>query len=137
MRSFNTVMLIGRLTSDPQVHESKKEGGKSVTTFSIALNRNWKNKEGVLVEATDFQKIVSFGKLGNVVAKYLKKGRAVLVSGKLRSNSYTAQDGSRRYITEVVMEDFNFLDSLAKSGAAVENDEEVEVGEEVEDKVTA
>jgi len=104
-------MLIGRLTSDPIVYEARKEGGKPVTTFSIALNRNWKNSEGILVEKTDFQKVVAFGKLGEIVAKYLKKGKPVLVAGRLQANSYQAQDGSKRYVTEVVMEDFNFMDS--------------------------
>jgi single-strand DNA-binding protein len=62
---------------------------------------------------------VAFGKLGEIVGTYLKKGRAVLVSGRLNNSSYIAKDGTKKYSTEVVLEDFNFLASGKKKTAAV------------------
>ena len=113
MSSFNKVLLHGNITSNPEVHPSKS-GGKAVTTFSVATDRNWKNKQGEKVHATDFHRVVAFGKLGEIVGTYLKKGSPVLLSGRLSSRSYVADDGAKRYITEVVMDDFNFLSSRKK-----------------------
>lgn len=113
MRSFNKVMLHGRLTSDPEVKPAKN-GGSNVVTFSLATNRDWKNKEGEIVSHTDFHRVVAFGKLGDIVGQYLKKGLPVLLSGRLSNRSYLAQDGGKRYITEVVMDDFNFLSRAKK-----------------------
>lgn len=110
MRSFNKVMLYGNLTSDPEVKPTKT--GRSLTTFSLATNRDWKNKEGELISETDFHKVVAFGKLAEIVGTYLKKGRPVLVCGRLRNRSYiSSKDGGKRYVTEVVLDDFNFLSS--------------------------
>lgn len=109
----NKVLLVGNLTADPQVIPTKT--GTSMSTFSVAVNRGWKNKDGERVSETDFHKVVAFGKLGEITGTYLKKGRKVLVSGRLKNGSYTAKDGSKRYTTEVVMDDFNFLSSGVKS----------------------
>ena len=113
-------MLHGRLTADPELRPAKN--GSHVATFSIATNRDWKTKEGEVLAHTDFHKIVAFGKLGEIVATYLKKGRAVLVAGRLNNTSYVAKDGGKRYVTEVVLEDFNFL----ASGKKAEKGEEKE-----------
>ncbi|MEK7524124.1 MAG: single-stranded DNA-binding protein [Patescibacteria group bacterium] len=126
MRSFNKVMLYGNLTSDPEVRPTKT--GTSFTTFSIATNRDWKNKEGAVVSETDFHKVVAFGKLGEIVGEYLKKGRPVLVCGRLTNRSYTNKEGIKRYVTEVVLDDFNFLSSGRKKAEKKETQEaEVEV----------
>lgn len=106
-RSFNKVMLYGNLTSDPEVRPTKT--GRSFTTFSIATNRDWKTKDSELVSETDFHKIVAFGKLGEIVGKHLKKGHPILVSGRLHNRSYETNEGGKRHITEVVIDDFNFL----------------------------
>ena len=113
MRSFNKVMLHGRLTSDPEVKASQK--GQTITVFSVATNRDWKNKDGEVISHTDFHRVVAFGKLGDIVGKYLKKGLPVLLSGRLSNRSYMAADGGKRYITEVVMDDFNFLSRAKKA----------------------
>ena len=125
MRSFNKVMLYGNLTSDPEIKQTKTGG--SFTTFSLATNRDWKNKEGVMVSETNFHKIVAFGHLGEIVGKYLKKGRPVLVSGRLSNRSYLAKDGAKRYVTEIVLDDFNFLSSGKKK-----TENKAEVSETVE-----
>lgn len=114
-------MLHGRLTSDPDMKPAKN--GRVVTTFSLATNRDWTNKEGTRVTETDFHRIVAFGKLGEVVGTYLKKGRPVLVSGRLTNRSYLNEKGEKRYITEIVLDDFNFLATStgrAKKDAAKE-----------------
>ena len=124
MSSFNKVMLHGNLTADPEVRPSEK--GKPVVTFSIATNRNWKNKQGETVSQTDFHRVVAFGNLGGVVSTYLKKGFPVLVSGRRSNRSYVNKEGEKRYTTEVVMEDFNFLSSR-KSLAAKKEEQPQEV----------
>lgn len=115
-------MLYGNLTADPEVRLAKN--GKPFATFSVATNRGWKNKEGERLVEADFHKVVAFGKVGEIAGTYLKKGRPVLVSGRLSNRSYETKEGSKRYITEVVMDDFNFLSSSRK--AAEEKGEEVE-----------
>lgn len=102
-------MLYGNLTSDPEVRQTKTGG--ALTTFSLATNRDWKNKDGEVVSETDFHKVVAFGKLGEIVGTYLKKGRPVLVCGRLSNRSYVNKEGSKRYVTEVILDDFNFLSS--------------------------
>lgn len=113
MKSFNKVMLHGNLTSNPEVKTAKN--GNSFTTFSIATNRNWKDKDGKAVAATEFHRAIAFGKLGEIVGGYLKKGSPVLISGRLSSRSYVSKEGDKRYITEIVLEDFNFLESRKRS----------------------
>lgn len=113
MRSFNKVMLYGNLTADPEVRVAKN--GRPFSTFSIATNGGWKNKDGERVAQTDFHKIIAFGKLGEITGTYLKKGRPVLVSGRLSNRSYETDKGEKRYITEVVMDDFNFLSGTKKA----------------------
>lgn len=118
MRGFNKVMLCGNLTSDPEVIPTKN--GSSFTTFSLATNRDWKDKEGNVVSHTDFHKVVAFKKLGEIVGTYLKKGYPVLVSGRLSNRSYVAKDGNKRYVTEVILDDFNFMSGKKR----VESEEE-------------
>lgn len=109
MRTFNKVMLYGNLASDPEVKPTKT--GRPLTTFSVATNEGWTNKDGEKVSHTDFHRIVAFGKLAEITGRYLKKGRPVIVSGRLKNSSYKAQDGSKRFSTEVVLQDFNFMPS--------------------------
>lgn len=108
-------MLHGRLTADPEVKPAKN--GRTVTTFSVATNRNWKNKQGELVSETNFHRVVAFGKLAEITGEYLRKGRPVLVSGRLNNSSYVSKEGTKKYKTEVVLEDFNFLSGGAKAKA--------------------
>lgn len=115
MRHLNKVMLHGNLTADPEMRPSKTGG--SVTTFSLATNRDWKNKEGKTISSTDFHRMVAFGRYGEVIGKYFKKGMPVIVSGRLSNRSYLGQDGKKRYVTEVVVEDFNFLSQRKEQDA--------------------
>lgn len=102
---MNKVLLTGRLTRDPELRSTTS--GLEVTSFSIAVNRNFKNKEGN-IEA-DFFNVSVFGKQAENVAKYCFKGSQVGVEGRLQSRSYEAQDGTKRYVTDVVADRVEFL----------------------------
>ena len=107
-RSFNQTILMGNLTRDPDLRQIPS--GQSVCSFSLALNRSYKNKEGEWTEATDFVDVVAWGPLGERVAQYVTKGRPVLVSGRLQSRQWE-QDGQKRNKLEVVANDVTFLGS--------------------------
>lgn len=104
---MNKVVLIGRLTKDPELRFTAGTGS-AVTTFTLAVDRNFKNKDGQ--READFINIVVWNKLAEVVANNLTKGRQVAVSGRIQTRTYEGNDGQKRYVTEVVMEDFQFLD---------------------------
>jgi single-strand DNA-binding protein len=103
---LNKVVLIGRLTKDPELRFTPG-AGTAVATFSLAVDRRIK-KEGQ-AEA-DFINCVAFGKTAEIMAQYLNKGRLVGVSGSIRTGSYEAKDGTRRYTTDVYVEEFQFLE---------------------------
>ena len=103
---FNRAIVIGNLTRDPEM--KALPSGISVTTFSIATNRVWKDKEGKQQESTDYHNIVVFGKQAETVAKYLKKGSSALVEGRMQTRSWDAKDGSKKYRTEIVADRIQF-----------------------------
>jgi single-strand DNA-binding protein len=105
-RSFNQVTLMGNLTRDPELRTTPN--GQSVCSFSLALNRSYKNASGEWTEATDYVDVVAWAALGERVAQYLSKGRPCLVSGRLQSRSWE-QDGQKRNKLEVVANDVTFL----------------------------
>ncbi|MBI5906529.1 single-stranded DNA-binding protein [Candidatus Saccharibacteria bacterium] len=106
-RSFNQVTLMGNLTRDPELRSTPN--GQSVCSFSLALNRSYKNStSGEWVEATDYVDVVAWGPLGERVAQYLTKGRPALVSGRLQSRNWE-QEGQKRSKVEVVANDVTFL----------------------------
>lgn len=105
-RSFNHVVLMGNLTRDPELRTTPN--GQSVCSFSLALNRSWKGADGSMQEATDYVDVTAWGPLGENIAKFVTKGRPVLVSGRLQSRSWE-QDGQKRSKVEVVASDVTFL----------------------------
>lgn len=100
--NLNKVMLIGRVTRDPEMRTT--QGGQSVTTLSIATNRVYTDKNGQKQEQAEFHNIVFWGKLAEIVSQYVQKGQVIYVDGRLQTRVYTAQDGTERRITEVVAE---------------------------------
>ena len=119
-RSFNQVTLMGNLTRDPELRTTPN--GQNVCSFSLALNRSYRNAEGNWQEVTDFVEIVAWGPLGERVAQYLSKGRPALVSGRLQSRSWE-QDGQKRNKLEVVAQDVTFLGSPGGSSTPVSMEE--------------
>jgi single-strand DNA-binding protein len=107
-RSLNQVTLMGNLTRDPELRQTPN--GQNVCSFSLALNRSYKDQAGQWQEATDFIDVVAWGPLAERVAQYLSKGRRCLVQGRLQSRSWE-QDGQKRSKVEVLASDVTFLDS--------------------------
>jgi single-strand DNA-binding protein len=99
---------MGNLTRDPELRQTPT--GQNVTSFSLALNRSYKDQSGEWQEATDYIDIVCWGPLAERVAQYLSKGRRCLVQGRLQSRSWE-QDGQKRSKVEVLANDVTFLDS--------------------------
>ena len=114
MANLNKVMLIGRLTRDPETRSTA--GGNSVTKFGLAVNRSYRKKDSdEQVEEVTFVDIEAWGKTGETFARYMKKGRPAYIEGRLRLDSWE-KDGQKRTKLLVVMEDFQFLDSGDRSG---------------------
>jgi single-strand DNA-binding protein len=106
-RSVNQVILMGNLTRDPELRTTPN--GQSVCSFSLALNRAYKDQSGEWQEATDYIDVVAWGPLGERVSQYLSKGRRALVQGRLQSRSWE-QEGQKRSKVEVLASDVTFLD---------------------------
>lgn len=111
-RSLNQVTLMGNLTRDPELRQTPT--GQNVTSFSLALNRSYKDASGEWKEVTDYIDIVCWGPLAERVAQYLSKGRRCLVQGRLQSRSWE-QEGQKRSKVEVLANDVTFLDSRGGS----------------------
>lgn len=112
---MNKVILIGNLTKDPDFRTTTS--GTSVCSFSIAVNRRFQNQAGEKV--ADFFNIVAWRQLGELCNKYLSKGRKVCVAGELQNRSYDAKDGTKRYVTEIVADDIEFLTPRSQEGLPV------------------
>lgn len=107
-RSINQVILMGNLTRDPELRQTPN--GQNVVSFSLALNRSYKDASGEWQEATDYIDVVAWAALAERVAQYLTKGRRCLVVGRMQSRSWE-QDGNKRSKVEVLANDVTFLDS--------------------------
>ncbi len=106
-KSFNQAIIMGNLTRDPELRSTP--GGQQVASFSVATNRTWMDGNGERKEAVEYHEIVAWGKLGELAAQYLAKGRKVMVVGRLQTQSWE-KDGVKRQRTEIVASDVNFLD---------------------------
>ena len=113
-RSVNQVILMGNLTRDPELRNTPN--GQSVCSFSLALNRSYKDASGEWQEATDYIDVTAWGPLGERVSQYLTKGRRCLVQGRLQSRSWE-QEGVKRSKVEVLASDVTFLDSRGGEGS--------------------
>ena len=103
----NRVQLIGHLGQDPEV--KRLNNGSTLARFSLATTERYKNKEGERVEDTQWHNIVIWGNLAEVAEKYLQKGKEIALEGKLNHRSYEDQEGNKRYVTEVVANEFLML----------------------------
>ena len=107
---MNKVVLIGRLTKDPDL-KFTAGSGTAVSRFTVAVNRQFKKDE------TDFINCVAFGKTAETISPYLTKGRQIAVTGSIRTGSYEAQDGTKRYTTDVAVESFEFIGSKGSNNS--------------------
>jgi single-strand DNA-binding protein len=108
MAGINKVIIVGNLGKDPEV--SYVPSGAAVAKFSVATSETWKDKNtGEKKERTEWHRIVAWDKLGEICGKYLAKGRQVYVEGKLQTHSYDDKEGVKRYVTEIIAQDVEFL----------------------------
>ena len=112
---LNKVMLIGRVTKDPEVRAL--QSGQSVATFSVATNRQWKDAQGQKQEKAEFHNIVAWRKLAEIIQQYVKKGARLYVEGRMETRSWEDPQGQKKYRTEVVLDNMIMLDSKG-SGAS-------------------
>ena len=107
MFSLNRAQLVGNLTRDPELRNIPS--GQAVTSFSVATNRRWKDKDGATQDATEFHNVTAWGKLAEIAHQYLKKGNKVYVEGRLQTRTWDGQDGTKRNKTDIVAENMIFL----------------------------
>lgn len=125
---MNKVILIGRLTKDPETRYT--QSGLQVTTFTLAVDRRFAKKDSGQPKA-DFIPIVAWRKLAEICANNLSKGRRVGVYGQMQVRTYDAKDGSKRYITEVLADEVEFLDKKAGGSQQAAQDGMQDVDDEV------
>lgn len=102
---LNKVLLYGNLTRDPEL--KALPSGQQVANFAIATNRTYKDKNGAKQEQTEFHNVVAFGRTAEVIAQYMKKGRPMMVEGRIQTRSWE-KDGAKQYRTEIIVENFQF-----------------------------
>lgn len=125
---MNKVFLVGNLTRDPEL--ATTNSGVSVCRFSIAVQRRFSNAEGE--READFFNIITWRGQADICAKYLKKGSKCGIIGSLQNRSYEAQDGTKRYVTEITADEVEFLSSRT-GGEEVTKKEEVTKLEPIDD----
>nr|DAT23688.1 MAG TPA: Single strand binding protein [Caudoviricetes sp.] len=116
---MNKVILMGRLTRDPEVRYSQNDSSMAIARFSLAVDRRYK-KQGDETTA-DFFNCTAFGKQGEFVEKYLKKGTKVVVTGRIQNDNYTNKDGQKVYSVQIMVEEIEFAESKA-AGQSQQND---------------
>ena len=108
---MNKVILVGRLTRDPEVRYSQGENTMAIARYTIAVNRRFK-REGD--PEADFIRCVVFGRAAEFAEKYFRQGLRIAISGRIQTGSYTNKEGVKVYTTEVVVEEQEFADSMAE-----------------------
>ena len=114
---MNKVILLGRITAKPEIRYT----GSNVpyVRFTVAVNRQFNNQDGT--RDADFINIIAWRKQAEVICNYFDKGNQIAIEGRLQTGSYDAQDGSKRYTTDVVLDQFHFIESRAQREASTNN----------------
>ncbi len=116
MPSYNRVILIGNLTRDPEVRFSS--GNNAICKLGLAVSRNYTTRDGEKREETTFVDVDAFGKVGEILGKYLQKGRPVMIEGRLQLDTWETKEGDKRSKLKVVCENFQFLGSRGEDGGS-------------------
>lgn len=111
MASVNKVILVGNLGRDPEVRYLPN--GDPVANVTIATSSRYKNKSGEMVEETEWHRVTFFGRLAEIAAEYLKKGRPVYVEGRIKTNKYTDKDGQEKFSTSIIANELQMLGDRA------------------------
>ena len=113
-RGFSKAIIMGNLTRDPEMRSTPS--GAQVCGFSVAVNRTFKDSSGQQQEAVSFIDCSAWGRAGEIIAQYAKKGSGIMVSGRLDQRSWEDKEGQKRSRVEIVVEDFNFVGGGNASG---------------------
>ena len=122
MASYNKVILMGNLTRDPEMRVTPN--GNSICKLGLAVSRTFSTRDGERREETTFVDIDAFGKQAEVIAKYMRKGRPIMIEGRLKLDQWETNDGQKRSKLGVILENFQFIggrDDNASSGGGYEN----------------
>lgn len=114
--NFNKAFVLGNVTRDPELRTTPT--GQNVCSFGIATNRIWKDQSGQQQRSAEFHNIVAWGRLAEIAGQYLKKGSLVFIEGRIQTRSWQAQDGQKRFRTEIVAENMQLGPRTAGQGAA-------------------
>jgi single-strand DNA-binding protein len=124
---------MGNLTSDPETRTTPN--GQNVTSFSLAINRTWNNANGERQEETSFINCTAWGRTGETIAKYVQKGRQLLVSGRLQQRTWQDKDtGKNRSAIDVVVEEFSFVSDGNRGGNSAPTTSNEPVIEDISDE---
>ena len=115
---MNRVILLGRMVRDPEVMYTQAAEPLAVCRFSVAVERPFSRNRQEGEPTADFINCVCFGKRGESIGQYFRKGNRIAVTGRLQVSSYTDQQGNKRYSTDVVVEDFEFCETKAESSSS-------------------
>ena len=134
--AFNKVILMGNLTTDPELRTTPN--GQNLASFTLAINRTWNNANGERQEETSFINCTAWGKTGETISKYVSKGRQLLVSGLLQQRTWQDKDtGKNRSAIDVIVEEFSFISDGNRGGsyaAPVTKTQEPTVSEDFSDE---
>jgi len=111
---LNKVMIIGRLTADPEARTTPQ--GTAVANFSVATNRVWKDQQGQQQDQTEYHNVVAWRRLAEICSQYLSKGRQVYIEGHLQTRSWEGKDGQKRYRTEIIADNMIMLGNKPDQG---------------------
>lgn len=114
MANFNRVILLGNLTRDPELRYLPSN--TAVCEFGVAVNRRWRDKDGNQQDEVCFVDVSAWGRQGETIHQYMAKGRQILIEGRLKYDTWTAQDGGKRSKLSVVVENFSFVGDRAPGG---------------------
>ncbi len=106
--NLNKAMVIGNLTRDPELKTTSS--GQNIASFSVATNMTWTDSSGQQQKKVEFHNIVAWRKLADICGQYLRKGSKVYIEGRLQTNDWLGQDGSKRYRTDIILENLIMLD---------------------------
>lgn len=107
--SVNKAILIGNLGKDPEIRYT--QSGKAVTSFSLATSEKWKGQDGQQQESTTWHNIVAWGRQAEVLKEYTGKGSKLYIEGRISNRTYDKKDGTKGFTSEVVVQNFQFLDA--------------------------
>ena len=115
---MNKVILLGRLTRDPEVRYTQSDEPLAVCRFGIAVDRPYRRNANANDPTADFFNCTMFGKRGETISQYFRKGNKICVSGRLQNNEWTDNQGNRRINTDIIVDDFDFVESKSERSAS-------------------